>query len=617
MSEDLYPYYERELLFIRQFSQEFARLYPAAAGRLLLEPNRSVDPHVERLIEAFALIAGRIHHKLDDEFPELTQGMLGVLYPHYLAPIPSMAIVQFVLDPTRTKLPKGFLIDRHSRLHSPPINDIACKFRTAYPVTLWPIALTGAGLYPPPFPAELSPPPRADAMLVLQMECQGGLNFADLSLDRLRFFMEGDSQIVAILYELIFNQALQVLFRPLERESRKGSFRLPPAQCLTPVGFERDESLLPFPRRSFPGYRLLTEFFAFPNKFWFFDLGGFRQVRQAGYERKMEVVIFLDRYLPSLKSAINAQTFRLGCTPIVNLFDQVAEPIPLTQERHEYRIVPDVARTAGTEVYSVNGVTSVDPASGRTTEYQPFYSLRHGVSQNDQQTFWHLSRKQSLREGDRGTEVFLNLVDLGFRPSLPAESTLIVQTTCTNRELASQLHRFGNQLNLVLEAVAPLSEVRCLRMPTPVLRPSLRRGAYWRLMSHLNLNHLSLTGEEGCEALREILRLYDFSDAESKQHFAVVRNLIDGISSMQSRIVVGRRTGASGVPGFCQGIEVTMEFDEPKYIGTGVLLFASVLERFLGLYVNINSFSQLIAKTKQGEGFYKKWPPRAGDLSLL
>ena len=626
MSEELFPYYERELLFVRQFAQEFARQYPAAAGRLLLEQNRSADPHIERMIEAFALVAGRIHHKLDDEFPELTQGLLGVLYPHYLAPIPSMAVVQFDLDPARTKLPDGFLIDRHSKLRSPPIQDTACKFRTAYPVTLWPIGVTAAALQPPPYPPELRPPPQAAAMLTLQLECLGGQKFADLSLDKLRFFMEGDNQVVAGLYELIFNHAVQVLFRPLDADARTstykkgegGTFTLPPKQSLSPVGFGRDESLLSYPRRSFSGYRLLTEFFAFPNKFWFFDLAGFRRARQAAYQRKLEVVIFLDRYVPSLRQAVTAQTFRLGCTPIVNLFEQVAEPLPLTQERYEYRIIPDVARTAGMEVYSVDAVTSIDPASGQTTDYHPFYSLRHGITSAEERTFWHTTRKRSVREGDLGTEVYLNLVDLGFHPNLPAESTLIVHTTCTNRDLPSQLQRYGNQLSLTLEAAAPLSAVRCLRLPSTALRPALRRGAYWRLMSHLNLNHLSLAaGEEGREALQEILRLYDFSDAESNQQLAVTRNLIDGILSVQSKPVVGRRTGASGVPGFCQGVEVTIEFDEQKYIGTGVLLFASVIEHFLGLYVNINSFSQLVAKTKQGEGHYKKWPPRAGELTLL
>src|SRR3954447_450931 len=161
MSETLYPYYERELIFIRQLGQDFARQYPPAAGRLLLEPNRSVDPHVERLIESFALLAGRVHQKLDDAFPELTEALLNTLYPHYLAPVPSMAIVQFELDAARARLPKGYLIDKGSQLLSQPVDDLSCKFRTAYPVTLWPVRLAEASLVPPPFPAGLATPPRA------------------------------------------------------------------------------------------------------------------------------------------------------------------------------------------------------------------------------------------------------------------------------------------------------------------------------------------------------------------------------------------------------------------------------------------------------------------------
>src|SRR5947209_5939420 len=205
MSEALYPYYERELLFIRQLAQEFAKQYPAAAGRLLLEPTRSTDPHVERLIESFALLAGRVHHKLDDEFPELTEALLGVLYPHYLAPIPSMAVVQFVLDAGRAPLPTGFQIDKGSRLHTHAVHDTPCRFRTGYPVTLWPVELISAKLQAPPFPPGFQPPPKTAAALYLQLDCQAGMKFSDLSLDKLRFYLSGDSQVVATLYELIFN----------------------------------------------------------------------------------------------------------------------------------------------------------------------------------------------------------------------------------------------------------------------------------------------------------------------------------------------------------------------------------------------------------------------------
>jgi type VI secretion system protein ImpG len=618
MSEALFPYYERELDFIRKLARDFAKLYPAAAGRLLLEQNQSTDPHVERLIESFALLAGRVHHKLDDEFPELTHSLLGVLYPHYLAPIPSMALVQFDLDPSRAQLPNGFTIEAQSQMHTQMVGDLACKFRTGYPVTLWPVEVTGAKFMLPPFPPGYKPPPRTQAVLRLQLECQGDMKFAGLALDKLRLFLNGDNQVIANLYELIFNNTMQVVFRPLERDARQPPLHLAPEQCLFPVGFEKEDGLLPYPNQSFLGYRLLTEFFTFPHKFWFVDLGGWRQVREARYDKKVEILFFLNRALAGLEQSVDQQTFRLGCTPVVNLFRQTAEPIPLTQLRHEYRVVPDVAHPVGMEVYSVDAVTSADPGATRTTEYQPFYSFRHGRTRENQQAFWYATRRPSLQEGDRGTEVYLHLVDLGFNPRLPPESVLVVRTTCTNRDLPSQLQRAGDELYLELEAAAPLARIRCLRSPTVPLRPPLRRGAHWRLVSHLSLNHLAISDPlEGRDVLQEILRLYDFSDPEAGQQLsAVTRQAIEGVLSVGSRRVVGR-TGSEVASGFCRGVEVTLELDEQRYVGIGAYLFACVLERFLGLYASINSFSQLVVKTKQGEGYLKRWPPRAGEQRLL
>src|SRR5439155_13226458 len=212
----------------------------------------------------------------------------------------------------------------------------------------------------------------------------------------------------------------------------------------------------------------------------------------------------------------------------------------------------------------------------------------------------------------------LTLVDLDFNPGRPGGDTLVVRTTCTNRNLPEQLQRLGDQLPLKLEAAAPLACIRCLRTPSRTLRPPLRRRAYWRLLSHLSLNHLSLADSgEGLDALKEILRLYDFSDTKADAQLAAVnRLLVDGIISLSSRQVAGR-VGPAATGGFALGVEVTATFDEKNYVGTGVLLVASVLERFLGLYASINSFTQLVAKTMQGEGVLKKWPPRVGELPLL
>lgn len=620
MSEVLYPYYERELIFIRQLSQEFARQYPAAAARLLLEPNRSADPHVERLIESFALLAGRIHHKLDDEFPELTDALLGVLYPHYLAPIPSSGIVQFVLDPTRGKLPKGFLIDRGSRMQTAPVGNLPCTFQTSYPVTLWPIKLTQATWQAPPFPPGLSPPRRTAAALRLEFELQSQMSFKELSLDKLRFFLNGDGQVVTTLYELLFNHATQILFRSQDDGVKPDPLVFEPHEILSQVGFERDEAMLPYPGRSFPGYRLLTEFFGYPQKFHFVDLGGWKDVcKHPGFKKKCEVVIFFNRHSKVLEEWISDQVFRTGCTPIINLFRHVAEPIHLTHAQPEYRVLPDVAHPLGMEIYSIDSVSSTDPTTGKTTEYEPFYSYKHGRLRQKETAFWYMKRKPSLVTSDYGSDVFICLVDHAFNPKLPAAQTVVVHTTCTNRNLPAQLQHAGEDLYLALTSAGPLAATKCLRVPGPPLHPAMRRGAYWGLISHLSLNHLSITDPvDGRHALQEILRLYDFSDPNlgQQQLSEVTRQLIEGIESISCRRVVGRVPGQSST-GFCRGMEVTMVLDEQKYVGTGAFLFACVMERFLGLYASINSFSQFIVRTKQREGIMKKWLPRTADRQLL
>lgn len=613
MSKTLYAYYERELRFIRRLAQDFAQQYPAAAGRLLLEPNRSADPHVERLIESFALLAGRVHQKLDDEFPELTDALLNTLYPHYLAPIPSMAIIQFALDAGRARLPGGFTIEKGSQLVTHPVGELACKFRTGYPVTLWPVRLTEARLAPPPFPVGLEIPPRAAAALRLRLDCLAGLRFADLKLDRLRFYLDGDGPTIASLYEVIFNHTIRVVIRPVTPDPKHPPLTFAPEECLAQVGFDRDEGLIPYPNQSFLGYRLLTEFFAFPSKFFFVDLLGLERLAAAGYPDKVEVILFLDRTSSTLEQGVNLDTFKLGCTPIVNLFEQTAEPIALTQAQYQYRVIPDVAHPLGMEVHSVNNVRSTDPVARTTTDYQPFYSFRHSSDRSESRAFWYASREPSLREDDAGTEVYLNLVDLAFQPDLPADSTLVVWTTCTNRDLPAKLEHLGERLALWLVTAAPIAGVRCVRSPTRPIRPPLRRGAHWRLVSHLCLNYLSLSdSDEGLAALQEILRLYDFSNPDESGPAATInRQLIEGLTGLSSRRAVAR-IGTQEEVGICRGTEITIEFDEEKYVGTGVYLFASVLERFLGLYCSVNSFTRLVATTKQDGRPFKTWPARAG-----
>ncbi len=604
MSEDLLPYYERELTFLRQMGAEFAAKYPKIAARLLLEADKCEDPHVERLIQAAAFLGARIHRKLDDDFPEITDALLGVLYPHYLAPIPSMSIVQFVPDPEQGSLASAQRIERGAMLYSQPVGGTPCRFRTCYPVTLWPIEVTSARF---DSPDRVGPAPKAVGVIRLGIRCLGGATFSELGLDRLRFFLHGESQLAYALYALLFNNTTQVQLRPGADQKGLQPLALS-AGCLQAVGFGPDEGMLPYAPRSFLGYRLLQEYFSFPEKFLFFDLCELERAARAGFKDTMEVAIFLDQ-MPKLEQPIDPGTFRLGCTPIVNLFDQIAEPIRVGQTQTEYRVVPDVRRQDATEVYAIEEVTSASPHLSEPIRLEPFYSFKHAVDRERQKAFWYAARRPSPKKGDGGTEVYLSLVDLNFQPTLPAIETLTIHTTSLNRDLPGKLPFGGERGDFELEGAAPLSRIRCLTKPTPTSRPPLRRGGRWRLLSHLSLNYLSIA-EGGRDALQEILTLYDFSDSP------VIRQQIAGILSVSSRRVVGR---AASMPwnGFCRGLEVTIEFDEEKYVGSGLFLFASVLEKFLGLYASLNSFSQLVARTQQRKEPLKRWPPRAGQQILL
>ena len=608
MRDELLPYYERELKFIRQMAGEFAEKYPKVAGRLLLEQGACEDPHVERMIEAFALLAGRVHLKLDDEFPEITEALLDVLYPHYLRPIPPLAIVQFQLDPSQSA-PVSTKVPANLPIHSRPENGHVCSFRTCYPVTLWPLRVTGAAVLPVNRFSAAGMPADAAAVIRIGMECLGGLRLEQLPLDSIRFYLNGESAAVHTLYEFLFLNTLRVGVRALPAAANTAQAILP-SGSLQQVGFTTSDGTLPYSDRSFLGYRLLQEYFTFPEKFFFVDIKGLQQLPRGGFGTAFEILIYLRQpehphRLVALEQSVDADTFQLGCAPMVNLFERIAEPIRITQTKSEYLVIPDQHQQLSTEVYSVDRVVSANYLDELQT-YEPFYSLRHGTPEEAHRHFWYAHRRPSFRKNDRGTDVYISLVDLDFNPAAPPVDMLSLRVTCTNRDQASRLKLPGEFGELEPEGAA-LVRARCLRKPTPTVRPPVRQGLQWRLISHLSLNHLSIV-EKGREALQEILRLYDFSDDPA------VRKQIAGISGVSSRSCVSRVTSATGVT-FCRGTDVTLEFDEEQYVGAGVFLLACVLRSFLGLYSAVNSFSRLTARTKKG--VLKQWPPLAGEQILL
>ncbi|TWT75605.1 hypothetical protein Pla123a_31150 [Posidoniimonas polymericola] len=616
MSDALYPYYEEQLHYIRREAEEFAKQYPAAAGQLLLERNQSRDPHVERLIEAFALLSARVEKKLDDEFPEITDGLLSTLYPQYLAPIPSMAIAQFEADPASPQ-PTGVKLARGAGVRTQPVDGSPCRYRTCYPVTLWPIDVVDAAIEFPPFDRSLTPPANTAAVLRISLQTHADLMFGELSLDTLRFRLEGDDALMASLYEAMLNKASRVEVRTCEADGRRLLMSASAEQTLHPVGFGDDESLLPTPPQSGKAYQLLTELFAFPEKFGFIDIAGLAgALPNAG--RRIDLVIFLEEADERLAREVNAGVFRLGCTPIVNLFEKVCEPIRLTHTKHEYPILPDVHQREIIEVYSVDRVTGVAP--GVQTRFAPLYGLNHENSwsgEEEARAFWHTRRRPSQRPDDHGTDLALRLVDLDFKPTMPAEQTVTVHATCTNRGLPRRISASPSALELQMETATPVRSARCLRKPTAPINPPLGAAAYWRLVSHLSLNHLSLTdGRLALPAFQEILRLYDFVDGATNRTRAIANSeMIDGVLSLSAGRTVCR-IGDAANGGVCRGIGVELELDEQNFRGVGAFLFGSVLERFFAEYATINSFTRLTLTTKQ-RGVVKAWSPRSGGIELL
>lgn len=615
MRDELLEYYERELTYLRQMGAEFSEKYPKVASRLMLEPNHCEDPHVERLIESFAFLAARVHLKIDDEFPEITEALLSVLYPHYIRPIPSATIVQFHLDPEQGKLTTGLSIPKGSTLYSQPVDGYPCKFQTCFDATLWPFRVAEAQWVTPDRLRPAVKSQDAAAALRLELECFPDVGFDKLELDSLRFYLNGESSLIHSLYELLCNNCNQILLRDRTPNTKKFPLSLP-AGHLQPAGFTDEEALLPYPRRAFSGYRLLQEYFHFPEKFFFVELSGLEQLRASGFGPRVEIVFLISRFerperQQSLELSVSSETLGLGCSPAVNLFPHTAEPILLDQTRTEYLIIPDVRRRRAMEIFSVDEVISPDPQSQEVIKFEPFYRFRHTSTRNHERSkgFWYARRQASTRRDDEGTEVYISFLDLSSRPLHPDTDTVTVHCTCSNRDLPHRLPMGHERGDFELEGVSSIKRIMALRKPSAPVRPPTGKGMLWRLISHLSLNYLSIV-EEGRAALQEILRLYTFGESGYNER------QVAGILGVKSSRHFARVISENGI-GFVRGHRVEMEFDEEQFVGGGVFLFASVLERFLGHYASLNSFSQLAVRTQQRKEVLRQWPPRAGELILL
>jgi type VI secretion system protein ImpG len=625
MNPELIKYYSQELQHVREMGGEFAKAFPKVAERLGLESFECADPYVERLLEGFSFLAARVQMKIDAEFPRFTQHLAELVYPHYLAPTPSMVVVEMQPDMTHPSLADGFTLARGTALRGALDGDSStrCEFRTGHALTLWPIELVDARIVPYTGAlagVEHTLPAGVKAALRLRLRTANGLKFNRIGLDSLQLFLRGGEGIPARLHELLLGSALGVVVVSPQRSSNANATL--PASSVRGLGMSDDEALLPVSKQSFPGYRLLQEYFAFAQRFMFVEVDGLKAHLGRCDSEEVEIVVLLSRTDPVLEQSIDASHFALHCVPAINLFARRTDRIAVTGEQFEYHVVPDRTRPMDFEVYQIEGVTGYRTAGGTEMTFQPFYRARDLDAPQTNGAYYQVRREKRLpsaRQEQRGTrssylgsETYIALVDAADAPYPSDLHQLGLSVLCTNRDLplTMPVGRAGTDLTVDIEA--PVTCVRCIGGPSRPL-PSYAEGPVaWRLLSHLSLNYASLVdgdNNEGARAMRDLLGLY------APVGDAAMAKQIDGLTSIESRPVT-RRLPSRGPIVFGRGLEVSVMLDEHCFEGASAFLFGAVLARFFSQYVSLNSFTEtVLISTTRGE--IMRWAPGSGQCQTL
>jgi type VI secretion system protein ImpG len=621
MDPRLLQYYNLELQHLREMGAEFAAHFPKIAGRLGMHGLEVDDPYVERLLEGVSFLAARVQLKLDAEFPRFTQALLEIIYPHYLTPIPSMLLAQLTPDVNDPSLAGGFTIPRGTTISSQLADAAECDFRTAHDVTMWPVEITSASYFSfaPDLPLNALPiARRIKGGLRIRLKSSAGLTLAQTGIDKLCFYLTGRDDVANKLYESCLASGLGVLVLPAKTPAPW--HELLPSRTIQAVGFGDDEALLPVTLRSFQGYRLLQEYFAFPQRFRFVELSGLSRALKRVDANQVELVVLFGRGDAGLESVVDASNLALNCTPALNLFAKRADRIQVSDSAHEYHVVPDRTRPLDFEVYSVTGVVGHGIGTDSEQQFLPFYSA-YSTDETHQQSAYFTTRREprlmsltAKRRGPRssyiGTEVFLSLVDPAQAPYSGDLRQLSIETLCTNRDLPLQMSR-GGASDLSLDVAAPVKHTRVISGPSRPYAPLADGAVSWRAISHLSLNYLSLvqaTAHEGAAALRDLLELY----VPGGDHSA--RRQIEGIRAVNVDRIV-RRLKAPGPLAFGRGLEITVQVDELAFEGGSAFMLGSVLDRYFARHVSINSFTETVMRSESRE--INRWGQQWGARPTL
>lgn len=587
---EILRYYDAEMRYLREAGKEFAQAFPDRARMLNIDRIGERDPHVERLFEGFAFLMGRLRHKLDDELPELTEGLVSMLWPHYLRMIPSLSILE--LQPAAGALQKHETLAPGLEVMSDPIGEegVECVYRTTQSVDLYPLRLVEANTYA-----------REDGRSVirLRLELQPQARREQLEVPRLRLYLHAVRPVALTLYAALTADPLAVQVRiPGYPDDRPGAPQPMRGLHMEPAGFAADERLWPKADNSFGGYQLLLEYFTFPEKFMFVDLVGLDMQAIPQAAEYFDVELVLAKPYPD-DMRFSADSLRLFCTPIINLFALEADPIAATQFETEYRVDALEQRARHVEVYSVDTVQGFESGSGQRFEYAPFASFRHrgGMLRHEMPERYFHTRMRRGPSGRFNTWLVLGGHVWEHQHTLPKE-TLSLSVTGTNGMLPRKGLREAG-ITRMRGGFTNIGSVRNLTAPTLPVYPPTGDRFQWRVLSHLAPNYLSLLN---AEILRGSLALYDWTDGELN------KRRIDAITDVQHRLLQKLVKG-----GLQRGVEIEVTLDSGQFAGEGdIELFGGMLNRFLGLYATLNLYTKLVI-VSQPTGRRIEWSDMKGE----
>lgn len=606
--DELLTYYNRELSYLRKKGDEFAEHYPKVAGRLRLDKNVVEDPHVSRLIESFAFLTARIRQTLDDEYPQITESLMGVLYPDFYAPIPSMSVVSAELAPG---VEQAAYVARGEELNFYLDKSEYCVFRTALPVNVQPIRVVNAGYFTLPAVAPvLDKEIQADKVLAsfvrldLQPRMEEGL--FELKDDELVFYLQGEQGQPYVLREFLLDKLVGVAVGSGNIDD--GGYTSLGPDAVVEIGFAAEDQLLDYDGRTSDAHRLLMEYFLLPEKFLFIRVKGLAEQWQQ-HPEKLSIYFFFDEADIELAHGISAETFRLFCTPVVNNFNATTLSINGSDIADESLLQVKIGQGYRKDIHRVLKVEAYESAGDKNI-VEPFYSYHQDSSPN--QLYWVLRRENSTwKEGDPspGTDTYISFVDGKGKPVGSRNNwTAAADVVCTDRDLPSRLP-FGPDLPHVMLSVGGAGlRPQCIKPPTAAIQPTLKADTMWELVTQLSLHHFS--NDDGLRVLKETLQLHNFN------HSREITALIDGLEGIRIQRATARvREGGRSY--MCQGSEIELLCNEDQYEGNSLYLFGSVLQHFFASICTLNSYVQLSIRTTRHMRVKYEWKPKTGCQALI